>query len=432
MKKKINKLFIINSQQQIIKILRMESSSNLSQLNTLCFSIENNSIKVANLGSWKISDRNMQNLSNSLKKNNSIVSINLEKNLFGPLGVKALAEYLQTNSTLMYLDLSGNKLGNEGVSYLAEILKYNTSIRCLRLEADGIDGNGIIPLANSLFFNHSIEFISLSHNRINDLGISLLAKVLRYNSSITFINVNHNLYSQKGMMLLKNALEKNYSMLAVQNFKERTLIPDEVFFRNRFIYQNVFTYLTSNPQSFEKLNYFIFQKFHFRLKNADVLRYNLTGDYNSDKYFQENRNVEFNPKRYKDYFSQESKYMKMADCIDELISRKWFRLVGICKDFKMMNSDLRLSENILSVVGQFLTKADFLLIWELNKFQIDFKKLQNFNLWIEENIPFGKTIEDERKEILRQLEKKNPEKILPEKKQNNFKLKKWFSTFFNK
>ena len=227
-----------------------------------------------------------------------------------------------------------------GVAYLAEILKYNTSLKFLSVDQNEIEDGGILILANLLQFNRSLISIYLYGNKITDKGIFYLSRSLLSNQSVNHLHIDH-LINEKAKKLLKNAFKKNYSLLRTGT----DVLDDEIFYRNR----KQITYFTNSVEfnsTIERSNYFLLQQFKYSIMSMDAFCYNLTGDYDSSNYFKNHRTADFTTYEYNKITSKESKYMKIINEIDHLINRKWFKFVGICKNFQIKDTELRLSENI--------------------------------------------------------------------------------------
>lgn len=232
----------------------------------------------------------------ALKLNNTLTTLNLGKNKIGKEGAIALAEAL--NMTILSdLSLYDNRISNKGAKALADVLKENDCLTSLNLSSNRINNEGAKNLAESLKTNNTLTILKLNNNKFNEDGIKALGEAIRLNNSLINLEINC-INSQKKIAKIVNtfkSIEKTIkrNKIKLEDLKEHAL---EIFKKYNCENDNK----TSSEEYFEKVPLYVF-KYLFSLNENIVAKFfnNMLSSFlkKEKKYFKANQGNKYSKEK---------------------------------------------------------------------------------------------------------------------------------------
>lgn len=119
---------------------------------------------------------------------------------------------------LTKVDLAGTKLSDVDLNQLSDAIKENTCLKKLVLGGIvvgcKIGDDGIKYIAAMIEGNSSLNYLDLRTNFITDKGVQLLSDALEKNNTLNFLDLRSNLISSHGKNFLSTQLlKKNIEIL---------------------------------------------------------------------------------------------------------------------------------------------------------------------------------------------------------------------------
>ena len=124
-------------------------------------------------------------------------------------GCHILMEHLLENNTLKVLDLGANEISFKGCEAIAKYLRNeNCSLEALHLANNKCADYGAKALAQALALNKSLVHLDLTYNNINDFGLTLFAQALDLNQTLMSFKVFGNHFGQDSLKLFCSLFER--------------------------------------------------------------------------------------------------------------------------------------------------------------------------------------------------------------------------------
>jgi len=199
-------------QNTVIPVLNLEKKAVTdSDLVRVAAALESNTnYKVVNLKHNKITDEGALAIERLLQRNKRIIKIDLSMNYISDAGALVISRIISQNPPLQDLKLHMNKITQEGAQHLARALLVNTNIRVLNLSSNNVGDQGcteIILNANKL------TELDLSGTHCGDNAAIQLGNMLKSSRTIRVINLSGNCISSVGANKIIEGLSMNRGLV---------------------------------------------------------------------------------------------------------------------------------------------------------------------------------------------------------------------------
>ncbi|KAM4676918.1 NACHT, LRR and PYD domains-containing protein 3-like isoform 1-T1 [Discoglossus pictus] len=147
-------------------------------IQALRFSLEKSSLDKADLTLCALSDENLEQLQNVVKRCKEVM---LSSNKLTVTGARHLRTILETpDCAITQLRLGTNKLGSRGAIEIWKALEKNSSLHILSLKDNQISDEGTDDMVRSLKKNKSLKELYLCMNNFTKHGLSNIAELKRH------------------------------------------------------------------------------------------------------------------------------------------------------------------------------------------------------------------------------------------------------------
>jgi hypothetical protein len=163
----------------------------------------------------KLSDKDMEHITEGVIENVTLQSLDLSYNNIQYRGAVAIAKILSHNSELREVNIEWNCFRTAGsFLILNEGLNLNNTIKRFNLAWNGIDDDGGVVLGKIIGEN-AIEEIVVSHNKIGPRGAEAIAKGIRSSSALSVLVLDDNPLRDEGCASILRALRENNTIQRV-------------------------------------------------------------------------------------------------------------------------------------------------------------------------------------------------------------------------
>lgn len=173
-------------------------------------------LKSLTLKNYRINDKKMEVLRDSLIHNKTLTKLNLSRNSLYNNGIEILSHILENNTNITELNVSCNYF-TEGLVFLSEALKKNKTLKTLKL-SDELLPTAFTKFAKMLEDNNTLTYLSFKNVVFGARGMEILCNSLRKNKALTCLELHHiaiGLEICKQFKILSEFLETNNTLTSL-------------------------------------------------------------------------------------------------------------------------------------------------------------------------------------------------------------------------